>query len=406
MPTQVDLPQVNYITKNKTRPEKMPGLNPHQVFDSTVVSFLSELSEALRRDKESGQYPDVVTFAFFCRKANLKALEKPYRDLKTKNIGRGVSFHIAPSNVPVIFAYSLMCGLLSGNACIIRLSEKKTPQVDIICKAVDSVLSNEAYKDLRNYITIVRYAHDHDINAYFSSVCDIRVIWGGDKTISEIRKASLPARAFDITFADRYSLSVIHARNYLLLDDKNAIASGFYNDTYLFDQNACSSPRLLVWVGNEEVVEQAKVVFWDHLYRVLDAKAYKNEPIVVVDKLTALCKAAIKLPDVKVEKSRNNIIMRVRVGKIDPALPEFACAGGVFYEYVDTSLDALLKIVDRKYQTMTYIGFDPQELRQTIIERGVSGIDSIVPVGASSQFDFIWDGYDLIRHMSRTVRFI
>ena len=25
----------------------------------------------------------------------------------------------------------------------------------------------------------------------------------------------------------------------------------FYNDTYLVDQNACSSPHLIVWIGHE-----------------------------------------------------------------------------------------------------------------------------------------------------------
>lgn len=403
---QAHLPPVNYIIKGEIGPEEMPGLKPLKVFDSTVIRFLSDLSETIRRDKEAGKYSDVITFAFFCRKANLKTLENSYLDLKTQSLGRGVSFHIAPSNIPVVFAYSLMCGLLSGNACIVRLSEKEFPQVDIICNAVHSVLNDKAYREFRNYITIVRYEHDHDLNAYFSSACDIRVIWGGDNTISEIRRASLPPRAFDITFADRYSLCVIHARNYLQLDDKNMIASGFFNDTYLFDQNACSSPRLIVWVGNEDIVDEAKTIFWNNLNLELDVRAYKNEPIVVVDKLTALCKAAIGLPGAKVEKKQNNNIMRVRLGKLYTDLPEFACAGGVFYEYVDTNLEALLKVIDRKYQTLTYIGFDPEKLRQTIIKHGVSGIDSIVPVGASSDFALIWDGYDLIRQMSRTVRSI
>lgn len=42
----------------------------------------------------------------------------------------------------------------------------------------------------------------------------MRVIWGGDATIKEIRRAALLPRATEITFADRYSLAVIDADYY------------------------------------------------------------------------------------------------------------------------------------------------------------------------------------------------
>lgn len=42
--------------------------------------------------------------------------------------GRGVAFHIAPSNVAVNFAFSLAAGLLTGNANIVRLSSKPFPR--------------------------------------------------------------------------------------------------------------------------------------------------------------------------------------------------------------------------------------------------------------------------------------
>ena len=51
-----------------------------------------------------------------------------------------------------------------------------------------------------------------DINDYLSSMCDLRVIWGGDETIRNLRMSPLPARATEIVFADRYSLAVIDAR--------------------------------------------------------------------------------------------------------------------------------------------------------------------------------------------------
>jgi hypothetical protein len=50
---------------------------------------------------------------------------------------------------------------------------------------------------------------------------------------------------------------------------------------------------------------------------------------------------------------------------------------------------------------MSYIGFQPEELRDWVIHNGLSGIDRIVPVGQTADFSLIWDGYDLIYTMSR-----
>ena len=43
----------------------------------------------------------------------------------------------------------------------------------------------------------------------FSMKCNARLIWGGDKTINNIRNLELNERALDITFADRYSFCII-----------------------------------------------------------------------------------------------------------------------------------------------------------------------------------------------------
>ena len=95
--------------------------------------------------------------------------------------------------------------------------------------------------------------------------------------------------------------------------------------------------------------------------------------------------------------------MRIKIDALDIDLPEYACPGGVFYEYTGTNLEELVKIVTRKYQTLTYIGYEADDLRDTIVKNGASGIDRIVPVGNATSFSFIWDGYDLIRQMSRMV---
>ena len=46
-------------------------------------------------------------------------------------------------------------------------------------------------------------------------MCNARIIWGGDNSISNIRKFGLNQRALDIAFADRYSFCAMNASEIL-----------------------------------------------------------------------------------------------------------------------------------------------------------------------------------------------
>jgi len=369
----------------------LPALRP---FSSEVVSFLNALSRTLLGDPEAKGFPDVVTFGFFCRKGNIERLREAYKELSRHRLGRGVTFHIAPSNVPVNFAYSLVCGLLAGNACIVRAPSKDFAQTGIICRAI-----NEAGGLLKNYIGIVRYERDDEVTAYFSGLCDVRIIWGGDDTIHEVRKIPIPARAFDLTFADRYSICAIKAAA-LAECDLAAVAHDFYNDTYLFDQNACSSPRLLVWIGTDEAIRAVREKFWAAVHGEVQAR-YTLAPVVAVDKLTALCRCAMDLPGTKAVMGPDHLIDRIHLSELSPNLDQYRCAGGSFLEYDDQNLDALRAIVTRKYQTLSYLGFEAEELREWVLSNGLAGIDRVVRVGRTADFGPVWDGYDLISFLSR-----
>ena len=87
-------------------------------------------------------------------------------------------------------------------------------------------------------------------------------------------------------------------------------------------------------------------------------------------------------------------------------LPDFKSAGGFFIEYDCrnlSNLNELNNIVTRKYQTLSYFGFDAKELLKWVISSGLSGIDRIVPIGKTSDFSLVWDGYDLIYSLSRKI---
>ena len=336
---RIDPDKIEFLYPSAPALDGMTALRAFRPFADEICRFLNALSQTLMADKEAKTYPDVVTFGFFCRKGNVEKLRETYGAQIPNRLGRGVTFHIAPSNVPINFAYSLVCGLLAGNACIVRAPTKPFPQTDIVCRAVRRVFENDAFPSLKNHVVLARYDRDNEITACFSSLCDVRIIWGGDDTVHEIRNIPIPPRAFDLSFADRYSMCVIQAAAYLKNSDPLRTARDFYNDTYLFDQNACSSPRLMVWIGPPDVICEAKRRFWDALHEYVKER-YAVEPVIAVDKFTALCRCAIDLAGVTHEKTPDHLIDRIRVETLSANLERYRCAGGSFLEYDDQNLNA------------------------------------------------------------------
>lgn len=390
------LKSVDFLVGNAEVIENSSETPALQIFDERVVSFFDRVSHGLLSERDVKKFSDVVSWAFWVRKASLLK-EKIRYENKTK-LGRGVAFHIAPSNVPVNFAVSLTSSLLAGNISIVRVSSKDFEQVDLICKAISKLLSEESYSFLNQYIVIVRYEHNPALNDYLSSICDLRIVWGGNRTVEELRKSPLSPRAVEMTFPDRYSLSVISSDEYLRQEPQK-VASLFYIDTYFTDQNACSSPRLIVWTGNR--VKEAQNLFFSSLKKLVSEK-YSMSTILAVDKLNSLCELALTHENVK-RVGSDNVMMRVSLNKLDNDLFDYKMGGGYFFEYATNNLEELVPVLKKQCQTISYLGVDPKVIRNMVLQNGVRGVDRIVPLGHTMDLEFFWDGYDMIAAMSRNV---
>jgi hypothetical protein len=323
------LNMVSFLVGNKELVKEITKIKVLKPFDDLVVDFLNTVSKELMTGRATRQFPDVVTLGFWLRKSSIISLKDRFIH-DDNHVGRGVVFHIAPSNVPVNYAYSLFTGLMCGNANIVRVSTKDFSQVSVINTAINKVLQDNRYEKLIPYIKIVRYERKEEINDFFSSICDARVIWGGDSTIEEIRKSPISARAKEITFADRYSLAVIDVDAYLNENNKERVAEYFYNDTYLSDQNACTSPRVVVWIGEKK--EEAKALFWKEIVKIVEEK-YNFQTIQGIDKLTQLYSVAVQYGDVSLRSKEVNLLYRVNVDRLSPELMDYRGNSGYFYEY-------------------------------------------------------------------------
>ncbi|MCH1982918.1 hypothetical protein MCG98_10115 [Ruminococcus sp. OA3] len=380
------------MSEMQSAPAKVP-------FAESVVEFLNAVAKVLLSDREAKRYPDVVTLGFWMRKASIEELKKRFThsDKSIMKLGRGVAFHIAPSNVPVNYAYSLITGLLCGNKNVVRIPSKEFDQVRIINKAFNKVLTD--MPEMKPYICLVKYGHESTINDAMSAIADVRVVWGGDNTISELRKSKMKPRAVEVTFADRYSLAVIDSDAYLTIDNKSKVAQDFYNDTYLTDQNACTSSRAVVWMGSRIV--EAKEVFWNELHTFIDGK-YIISGVQAINKLTSGYILAAVKDGVKKIISKDNLIIRMSVPALTADLMELKDNSGYFFEYDCSNIMEIRDFCnDTRCQTLSYIG--DKEIVKPLVMSGIVGIDRVVPMGKTMDFDLIWDGYNLYESMTRNI---
>ena len=250
---------------------------------------------------------------------------------------------------------------------------------------------------------IVLYKQEEvELTREFSYACDGRVIWGGDQTIAEIRKAPLQPRSVEITFADRYSFGIISAKAILDASDKERVilAKNFYNDTYLMDQNACSTPHLICWMGTEEEVEAAKELFWKEVYQ--KSKSYPLEEIKASEKYTIFCEMAAN----GVLSSWKRYDNFLYVGQL-LELPKDICRlrgkFGLFYEYHLKNWKELSGRLGKKVQTCAIYGIESSEVSDWIVESHSMGVDRIVPFGKTLDIGLTWDGYDVIYTLSRCI---
>ena len=376
---------------------------PLEIFSDIVREFLDDLSKELRNDVDAKRFPDIMTFAFWCRKANIEKIKKDYLQDGSKRIsvGRGIAFHIAPSNVPINFAFTLVFGMLAGNANIVRASSKDFEQTRIVCRAMSRVLEKDKYEIIRKQNSVVMYDRNKDINDMYSEMCDVRVIWGGDNTIAEIRKSPIKSRCTEITFADRYSFALFDEKSMENISDSELtrIVEGFYNDTYLMDQNACSSPHLIIWKKSES--KTGRKLFYNELEKVCGK--YNLEDKKTIDKVTRLYEMIATDDNIVDMESYTNVLYVAKINQIGNDMSVYRGIFGLFFETDINDITEITGCINSKVQTCVEYGIDEKMLANQVLNGYCTGIDRIVKPGEAMDIGIFWDGYDVIGSMSRGI---
>jgi len=382
---------------------------PLMPFGELTISFFNHLSRAILKHPDLRITPAFAALGFWLRKSNLKKILKENQAFIESSNYRieplGLVFHVCPSNVDTMFFYSLVISMLAGNKNIVRISSKLDhPLMFDLFDLVNKSLNEEDFKVFENYINIVKYERNDEINGAISLNSDGRIIWGGDETVRQFKSYETKPKVKDLFFADRVSYSLLKSEiaNDLSEDETSTLIQNLYNDIYTFDQKGCSSPHCLFLLGDKD----QNNIFLKKAYKLISKYAEKNYDTdigsIATFKFNQITEDII---DSKIESSIHDNNYLVLSELRGDTVPE-TCGTGYLYFVHLGDLSELKKYINRKIQSVGYYGLSDTDLDAMTQLSYAKGVDRIIPIGQALDFDYIWDGYNILTEMVslKTVR--
>lgn len=384
------------------------GALPLGVGAPESVAFCADLSARLLSDPRARRYPALQALGFWLRPSSVKNMIQNHLATlpRTTRVPRGIVFQIPPGNVDALFGYMAVLSLLAGNVTLLRLPRGHRPEQKALLDILGEALA-AAPLVLRNRIVILRYDHEEHITAALSGLCDARMVWGGDETVSTIRRIPLPPLSVEVSFADRFSSLALPAKAYLNAgeEQKDQIVHAIFNDIYLFDQMACASPRLLHWIGTDEHSAEAAQDFYPRLATFAMDHYGAPQAGESVAKHVAQFMA---LHDLEVASCTTYApaltVLSLRSLARFSAFKNITYGYGLLMDVTLPNLATLAHTTEKRDQTLAIWGFSSDEIHALVALSAGRGYDRIVPVGQALSFDPVWDGHNLFDTLTRLIQ--
>lgn len=385
-------------------------LAPHEaepltVGDPRMVDFLATVATRLLTPALARRHPELGSLGFFLRRRELLgAVERLHSTVGSDTLvfPRGRVFHVPPANVDTIFVYSWALSALAGNTNVVRVSARSAAAAEAVLEVLNASLV-EADPVVARTQLMVTYGHDDAATACLSAASDLRVLWGGDRAVQNLRRHPLAPAARDLTFPDRSSFAILSVSGWTAATARRRreAASAFANDAYWFDQAACASPRTVFLVGAAQQAEKVRAEFVALLDDVVRERGWDVDAAMAVEKRVGAYGLATD-GGVRRMVFHRNALATLELAEVS-AVPRHWLGAGTFPFVTLPDLAQLAPFVCRRDQTLTHFGFDRDELKALARSLGGRGVDRIVPFGAALAFAPVWDGHDLLREFVRLV---
>lgn len=355
-------------------------------FSAEAQTLCDDLSQALLADREAREQSDIVALAYWLRAANIKNIQQEFESSGERQ-AIGLAFHIAPANVDTVFVYSMILAYLLGNPSVVRLSERLGLSANCIVRVLNTFNNDER---LAGRISLIQYPHNEEITQRLSDDAALRVIWGGDQTIKSIQGIELNSICKDIIFPDRYSATLLDAK-VVLTSDISALVNKFLQDFLPFNQQACSSPKTLYWLGDEFAIADAKNIFWQCMavqasnkMSLSDAEQYQRECYKQQVALELGCNA----------KFNNKAgVLTVECQHVSEELERQHNGQYVLFEINIKNYEELKSCLHDNFQSLLTL-LPSKELK-------ISKVRRLARVGESLSFHHYWDGINMLSELSR-----
>lgn len=363
-------------------------------FAELTRDFLSHFSDVLLKDERCKTQPELVALGFWLRSSHVALLKQDAPGGFVKPLGTVV--HFTPANVDTMFVYSWVCSVLMGNRNIVRVATQASELRDTLMTVLNELFSMPQFKAIATSNRFVGFDKHSNWTKYLSEKADARVLWGGDASVGAIRGFATPPRCRDISFADRHSAVVIDGNELTSDSMVEALAGLLWRDTQPYDQQACSSPRIVFWLGSTDR-QHALFAELNRLAKAQRSTAiYQRNNHLVLQQLLASQSA-------QVEAIFEGDIVALSLPFLNEQALGWHTGGGAFLVKQLSQLSELPSQCDEKLQTLAFWGVQCDELLNVLSDPSITGIDRVVPAGQALAFSVKWDGFDLLSQLSRQI---
>ena len=317
---------------------------------------------------------------------------------------RGVITHWLAGNVPVLGMISLIQGIITKNANIIKLPRENGLVLPLMASQIASFefnfnKTNIKGSDLLDCCMFI-YCDKDDRKGQesLSLNSDVRVAWGGKEAVEAVMSLPRKYGTDDIIFGPKYSFAVIGRDSF----DKDQLKNITYKlavDASVFEQQGCNSPHTVFVENGGEV---SPLDFAKALAVSMD-KVLKRIP-----KNPVSADEAYTVVNIRTEYSFMGKVFSSKgtewtvIYSDEKGLAEACFSRTIFVRPVDNLNEILNYIEHKKHQTMGLC------IRNSVKDNFAKnatrkGIERITEIGKMSFFDYPWDGMFPINRFVRWV---
>jgi acyl-CoA reductase LuxC len=314
----------------------------------------------------------------------------------------GVVGHWPAGNVEVLPFLSLTCSLLGGNAGLVRVPSGLVEITQALAKPLETA-DPEGIVASRTELFTFPHTELPLQNAMASSV-DGAMIWGGQEAVLTVRSLPFPHWARIQVFGPRISIAMMDRSSWSDAGARKKWCTRLARDVWQFEQRACSSPQVLFAEQSEpadiaqlcgDLVEAFSEE--NRVHSRTSIEPYLTSRIVQARASCLLEDARNRAwfpetPDWTLLLQHRSEIPLPTQGKTLTVIPV-------------PDLGDAVSLLDGNVQTLGLAMGDPSKERQVAERAARLGVDRIVRMGTMHAFDSPWDGTELIRPLTRRVRY-